>query len=102
MPVSESSVANDGRRYGVVVRPMPDRPRFGVDTTGGRMPTTETVTVIEGTPGKSAYDLAVEQGYTGTLEQWVMGQIPTVVMTAAEYAALPVKEPGTLYIVKAL
>jgi hypothetical protein len=102
MTVTESSVTPSGRRYGVVVRAVPDRRRYGVDTFAQRSYTADTVTVLEGTPGKSAYELAVEAGYEGTEAEWVMGQIPTKVMTQAEYSALAgVREPNTLYIVTA-
>lgn len=71
-----------GRRSGLDVRAIPG-----------------SSTIVEGPPGKSAYQLAVEEGYTGTLDEWVVGQIPTVVLTQAEYQALETVEPNTLYFV---
>lgn len=56
--------------------------------------------VVTGPPGKSAYEIAVDNGYQGTEAEWIEGQIPTEVMTKAEYDAMPEPRPtGILYIV---
>jgi hypothetical protein len=71
------------------------------DIPASRLGRRRSAVVTAGPPGKSAFDLAVAHGFTGTEDDWVLGQIPTKVMSAAEYAALDEPIPGTLYIVVA-
>lgn len=47
------------------------------------------VPVVRGLPGKSTYEIAVEQGFEGTEEQWLEAQRPEAPALTATATALP-------------
>ena len=55
---------------------------------------------IDGINGKSAYQVAVENGFVGTPAQWLDSlRARHVVMTEEEFAALTVKDEDILYLI---
>lgn len=63
------------------------------------------LTLTPGVPGDSAYTVAVDAGFVGTVAEWLasligpQGAPGVVALTAAAYAALPVKDPTILYVI---
>ena len=55
---------------------------------------------IDGINGKSAYQVAIDNGFVGTQAQWLNSLIGKhTVMTEAEFAALPVKNEDVIYLI---
>jgi hypothetical protein len=82
IPNNAAGIEPDGWRWYVDIQPARggQRAAFWADIHGNNGDTIHLDTLIPtqapgggttGTPGKSAYEVAVEQGYTGTVTQWL-------------------------------
>lgn len=55
---------------------------------------------VDGINGKSAYEVAIENGFVGSQAQWLDSlKARHVVMTEAEFTALPVKNEDVIYLI---
>lgn len=93
MPINENDIPTGRPGYRPVIHLGGERTGADITRTPG------TTTVVTGGSGQSAYEIAVEHGYLGTEAEWIEGQLPTVVLTLAQWETLAPGSPGVLYVV---